>query len=74
MKLEISSFRSKNISMGNVYKENEFYKGQMILYDKLKLELKNSKEVCEKLIERKKIIEAKIEPLKINFAKFTKGK
>lgn len=40
MKLEIHSLRLQNISMSNIYKENEFYKGQILLFNELNDELK----------------------------------
>lgn len=44
MKLEIHSLRLQNISMSNIYKENEFYNGQILLFNELSDELKKSKE------------------------------
>ncbi|KAG8657389.1 hypothetical protein MANES_03G065680v8 [Manihot esculenta] len=74
LKLENVSLRSENISLNIVLKENEFYKTQMILFKDLKKELEISKQNCEKLSEKNKVLERKTESLTKDLTKFTKGK
>ncbi|XP_057985288.1 uncharacterized protein LOC131170241 [Hevea brasiliensis] len=70
---EIASLRAKNDSMSIVVQENKFYKNQMLLFDELNKELEDSKIACEKLIEKNRILETKVESLTNDLAKFTNG-
>ncbi|XP_057997747.1 uncharacterized protein LOC131176690, partial [Hevea brasiliensis] len=70
---EISSLRAKNDSMSIIIQENKFYKNQMLLFDELNKELEDSKIGCEKLIEKNRILETKVESLTNDLAKFTNG-
>ncbi|XP_058008180.1 uncharacterized protein LOC131182852 [Hevea brasiliensis] len=70
---EIASLRAENDSMSIVVQENKFYKNQMLLYDELNKELEDSKIACEKLIEKNRILETKVESLTNDLAKFTNG-
>ncbi|XP_058002317.1 uncharacterized protein LOC131179478 [Hevea brasiliensis] len=70
---EIASLRSKNNYMSIIVQENKFYKNQMLLFDELNKELEDSKFACEKLIEKNRILETKVESLTNDLAKFTNG-
>ncbi|XP_021687658.2 uncharacterized protein LOC110670037 [Hevea brasiliensis] len=70
---EIASLRLENISISIAMQENKFYKNQMLLFDELKKELEDSKTTCEKLIEKNRMLKAKVESLTNDLAKFTNG-
>ncbi|XP_057997284.1 uncharacterized protein LOC131176299 [Hevea brasiliensis] len=70
---EIASLRSENNYMSIIVQENKFYKNQMLLFDELNKELEDSKTACEKLIEKNRILETKVESLTNDLAKFTNG-
>ncbi|XP_057999032.1 spindle assembly checkpoint component MAD1-like [Hevea brasiliensis] len=70
---EIASLRAENDSMSIIVQENKFYKNQMLLFDELNKELEDSKFACEKLIEKNRILETKVESLTNDLAKFTNG-
>ncbi|XP_058005329.1 uncharacterized protein LOC131181317 [Hevea brasiliensis] len=70
---EIASLRAKNDSMSIIVQENKFYKNQMLLFDEMNKELEDSKIACEKLIEKNRILETKVESLTNDLAKFING-